>query len=70
MNYRKIVVGSDIKNGFHFSIGQKVLNDKYTIHAFSIKKDRVVVYIENDIKEVSEWWNYPLNMVSFQENID
>jgi len=69
MNYRKIVVGNDLKNGFHFSIGQPVLNNKYIIHAFSLVNDRVIVYIENDKKEVLEWWNYPVSIVSFQEDI-
>ena len=70
MNYRKIVVGTDIKNGFHFIIGQSVLNNKYKIHAFLQKDDRVIVYVENAKKEVFEWWSYPIQICSFQENIE
>tara|TARA_Y100000758_G_C16065674_1_gene426183 strand:+ start:200 stop:412 length:213 start_codon:yes stop_codon:yes gene_type:complete len=69
MDYRKIIIGSDLKNGFVYSIGQTVMG-KYKIASFIDNGDRVKVYIENDKKEVQEWMDYPKSIVSFQENID
>lgn len=68
MEYRKILVGSNLKEAFSWTIGQTVMSD-YQIHAFKVVNDRVLVYIEKG-DEIQVWKDFPLNLVSFQENIE
>jgi hypothetical protein len=56
MVIRKISVGPDYKNSMHYTVGQRVLNDNYSIHL--IKSDdlgNVSIFIESNSNEVVLW---------------
>lgn len=62
MVIRKISVGPDYKNSMHYTVGQLVLGNNYTIHL--IKTDdlgNVLIYIENK-DEVVLWKTINANM--------
>ena len=57
MDIRKISVGPDYKSGaMHYIVGQKVLNDSYTIHLikYDSEKQSFKIYIQD--KEVIVLW--------------
>jgi hypothetical protein len=55
MIIRKISVGPDYKNSMHYTIGQRVLGDNYSIHLISRDDNGIVsIYIESK-EEVFLW---------------
>jgi hypothetical protein len=73
MEIRKISVGLDCKDGaMHYIHGQSILNGTHKIHL--IKMDEygcIVIWIENNQKEVMQWKSFNINMpISIEYNIN
>ena len=71
---RKIVVGSDYKNGMAFIVGQSIINNTARIHSisFDTKQDeyQVNIYYNNKPDEIFCWKEFPRVIVSKENDLN
>ena len=74
MDIRKISIGPDYKSGaMHYLVGQRVLNDTYTIDCIRLdeKKGSIKIYIINEKEEVLLWKEFNASIpTSIEYNIN
>lgn len=71
MIIRKISIGSDYKNSMNYVVGQKVINDQYSIHEIRQLADGVEVWVISIDNEIVKWKSFNSTMpVSVEYNIN
>ncbi len=67
---RKICIGTDYKNGMHYTVGQCVLNGTHTIDSIIKNETGVHVWVKNG-DDLFNWKSWNLHVpIHFEYDID